>query len=505
MLTTRGLKPSIHNSLGLVSTGHSQLDELLGGGLQLGSLLLVASDLHSGYADSLVGYGLAEGLSMQQRCLVLAATPFAAEALLGALPYNRVLGDTSRSNGKSKSTYCCSYDLSRKLQGDVRENKGSSLHVRSFCGEQEGAVGAEEPPSHPSVLPLLQLQRALDAYLAAVREFVGEVDRSGGVGRVVLHGLHDILAWYSGGGGGAHAPAAALVQAAKGFVHALKMQCRSSKVCVVLSVLPDGMPGAVGSTASIGELGSNSTDGGASNSRGSHSMQPLLILADSAITVDSFAGKQSLVPYEFQEFCGFLVVDRVQHLGTLCAHRPRAFRFGLKRDRRKLHIEPLHLPPEESRAQGSAGTDARLEQRSRDRAERLRGEEQASPSALAPAPLPASASKNSKNSPLVPGPVVTEASEAEAGEAPTAGAAGSSAVATSASAGSNPPRQYKRLNLGGKSRVSGGGGAGGVSISTFRRAEVGSASGAAAPRARAPLEPGQGCGAGPGKDPNLEF
>ena len=25
-------------------------------------------------------------------------------------------------------------------------------------------------------------------------------------------------------------------------------------------------------------------------------------------------------------------------------------RYGLKRDRRKLHIEPLHLPPEESRA-----------------------------------------------------------------------------------------------------------------------------------------------------------
>ena len=34
----------------------------------------------------------------------------------------------------------------------------------------------------------------------------------------------------------------------------------------------------------------------------------------------------------------------------MAPHRPSACRFGLKRDRRKLHIEPLHLPPEDSRA-----------------------------------------------------------------------------------------------------------------------------------------------------------
>ena len=46
---------------------------------------------------------------------------------------------------------------------------------------------------------------------------------------------------------------------------------------------------------------------------------------------------------------------------VLSCHQPKGQRFGLMRDRRKLHIEPLHLPPEESRAQGSSGTDARLE------------------------------------------------------------------------------------------------------------------------------------------------
>ena len=187
-------------------------------------------------------------------------------------------------------------------------------------------------------------------------------------------------------------------------------------------------------------------------------MQPLFILAGSAVTVDSFAGKHALVLYEFQEFCGFLVVDRVQHLGTLCAHRPRAFRFGLKRDRRKLHIEPLHLPPEESRAQGSAGTDARLEQRSKDRAERLKEEEQSS-AAASPSPSTTTSSSSSSAGNPSPAPVTAprvKMSVATVAEAPAispAATAPAGAAGASVSAATSVPRQYKRLNLGGNSSI----------------------------------------------------
>ena len=83
--------------------------------------------------------------------------------------------------------------------------------------------------------------------------------------------------------------------------------------------------------------------------------------AQSAITVETFAGRADQIPAEFSRFCAFLEVVAIQHTGTLVPRRPSALRFGLLRDRRKLHVEPLHLPPEESRAQGSSGTDARLE------------------------------------------------------------------------------------------------------------------------------------------------
>ena len=72
--------------------------------------------------------------------------------------------------------------------------------------------------------------------------------------------------------------------------------------------------------------------------------------ADNNFGVESFAGTADAVPYEFKEFHGLLSIKRVQAIGVLAPFRPQGHKYGLKRDRRKLGIEPLHLPPEESRA-----------------------------------------------------------------------------------------------------------------------------------------------------------
>lgn len=87
-------------------------------------------------------------------------------------------------------------------------------------------------------------------------------------------------------------------------------------------------------------------------------------ITDTLLSVESFAGRQANVPVEFRFFCGFFNVHKLQHVGAISSpHRPSAKRFGLQRDRRKLHIEPLHLPPEESRASkyDSKETKARTE------------------------------------------------------------------------------------------------------------------------------------------------
>jgi hypothetical protein len=83
-------------------------------------------------------------------------------------------------------------------------------------------------------------------------------------------------------------------------------------------------------------------------------------LSDTVLTIDTFAGRQQSVPYEFREFCGLLTIEKVQQVGTIASFRPPGSKFGLKRDSRKLHVEPLHLPPEESRAVGGGGCTSGL-------------------------------------------------------------------------------------------------------------------------------------------------
>ena len=94
-------------------------------------------------------------------------------------------------------------------------------------------------------------------------------------------------------------------------------------------------------------------------------LQRLKWTADTVLAIDSFSGKEQSVPYEFKEFCGLLTVTRVQQVGSISSFRPPGSKFGLKRDSRKLHIEPLHLPPEESRT-GTAGTAAAVTTAARD-------------------------------------------------------------------------------------------------------------------------------------------
>ncbi len=72
------------------------------------------------------------------------------------------------------------------------------------------------------------------------------------------------------------------------------------------------------------------------------------------LSVDSFSGRMHSVPYEFREYLAFFVVKKLHLNGMLASPQPKASKFGIKRDRRKLHIEALHLPPEESRAFGNA-------------------------------------------------------------------------------------------------------------------------------------------------------
>ncbi|XP_069824488.1 elongator complex protein 4 isoform X2 [Dendropsophus ebraccatus] len=58
----RGTRPSVHNGQLLVSTGVPSLDHILGGGLAVGTLLLIEEDTYSTYSNLLLKYFLGEGI-----------------------------------------------------------------------------------------------------------------------------------------------------------------------------------------------------------------------------------------------------------------------------------------------------------------------------------------------------------------------------------------------------------------------------------------------------------
>ena len=90
------------------------------------------------------------------------------------------------------------------------------------------------------------------------------------------------------------------------------------------------------------------------------SLTSLLRAADTVLKCDSFGGLRDPAPPEFRDYVGIVSVSKVGGVGGYVPKKPLAMRYGIKRDRRKLHIKMLHLPPEDySAGGGSVGGGAR--------------------------------------------------------------------------------------------------------------------------------------------------
>lgn len=118
----------------VISSGVRALDELLGGGVPLGSLLVVLEDGFSGAHELLLRHFLAEGAACGHRC-VLGAQPHKLQQLLAAVP--AVAGAGRESEGLG--TTCD--DETRKGRTDTKGGDDDGLHIafqyRRYIGRQQ--------------------------------------------------------------------------------------------------------------------------------------------------------------------------------------------------------------------------------------------------------------------------------------------------------------------------------------------------------------------------------
>nr|XP_046240766.1 elongator complex protein 4 isoform X2 [Scatophagus argus] len=73
LISIPGTRPSVQNGQLLVSTGVTSLDYLLGGGLAVGTVLLIEEDRYDSYSRMILKYFLAEGVVCQHELFVAAA------------------------------------------------------------------------------------------------------------------------------------------------------------------------------------------------------------------------------------------------------------------------------------------------------------------------------------------------------------------------------------------------------------------------------------------------
>lgn len=90
-----GVKPWLNGGY-LVSTGNRALDDLLGGGQALGTLLMVESDDLSCYGETILKYGIAQALSSGHDVLVMTDYFSSPDSVSATLPYNQNIGNGSK-------------------------------------------------------------------------------------------------------------------------------------------------------------------------------------------------------------------------------------------------------------------------------------------------------------------------------------------------------------------------------------------------------------------------
>lgn len=149
-----GVKPWL-NGCHLISTGQKDFDQIQGGGMPLGSIVLLVKDRYTNYSQVLIKYFISEGLSSKQKVfytsneketyqkefiknlpenstLMSQSTPAKAEeksdvdsTLQIAWQYKKYLTKTN-----NPTQFCNSYNLSHQIQPELLES--AQLHYYTF-------------------------------------------------------------------------------------------------------------------------------------------------------------------------------------------------------------------------------------------------------------------------------------------------------------------------------------------------------------------------------------
>ncbi|XP_011166689.1 elongator complex protein 4 [Solenopsis invicta] len=327
--TIPGTKPSLRNSQLLISTGIPSLDNTIGGGLPIGSILLIEEDKYGFYAKIVLKYFMSEGVVVSQPILI-ASQDVQPSQLVLELP---TVTDDSEKHTKTTNdnvepmkiawryqnmkmvdptpmgdqTFGHYYDLTKPMQRDVLER----ADIKQWQYNEEMTLNENNKFKNAAYTDLLY---TVERTLRDGQYYLSEAPDQKKILRIAIHSLGSRL-WLNDTEKDSNSD---LLK----FLYCFRALLRNSYAVGVVTIPINNFD----NTDIVIE-------------RTEH-------LSDIAIGLESFAGSTKEINPLFKEYHGLL------HIKKLCALN--GFSHGcvqykdlvFKLRRKKFLIEVLHLPPE---------------------------------------------------------------------------------------------------------------------------------------------------------------
>ncbi|XP_049848938.1 elongator complex protein 4-like isoform X1 [Schistocerca gregaria] len=320
-----GTRISPFNRALLTSTGLASLDSILGGGLCVGSILLIEEDAYAAHFDLLLKYLAAEGAACNQTLYVASASadreeadqwvrslPVAASSATPVAaddPFFRIAWQYqkyNRRNPTSSVSWCHKFDWSRSLN-DAGPH-GPSYHA--FCHPL--TLEIQLPERHPYLSLYSDLKEKIDS---ANRSTLENTDLR--VQRILVRSI---------GSHWAASPASCETETVT-WLRALRGLIRRSSAVAIVSF-----------PAYLWQ--------GDSRSKNTEFVNHVRHAADVVVQLISFSDADSPVNPAFTPFDGLLKLVKTPKVGV--AHVAAITSYTYKITKKEFQIEKICLPPDEA-------------------------------------------------------------------------------------------------------------------------------------------------------------
>ncbi|KAK2579816.1 hypothetical protein KPH14_008695 [Odynerus spinipes] len=322
-----GTKPSYKNAQLLVSTGIPSLDYTIGGGLPIGSILLVEEDTYGTYAHAVQKYFIAEGIVCKHP-LFVASRDTDPSSLLSELPapiadptlqpevrsmqdesmkiawryQNLRTVDSSPTGGHVFGHF---YDLTKSMNQEIIDEANITqwYEPEMNANRQDFENAAYE-----------DLLKSIAKTLKDGKFFVSDEPDKRNVLRISISSLGSRL-WFCDSEESTHKDILK-------FLYGLKALLRHSFSLAMISVPVENFDNV------------------------DKFVERMEHLSDIAIGLESFAGSAKETNPLFKDYHGLVHIKKLRTFNILAPHTPESRDLAFKLRRKKFVIEILHLPPD---------------------------------------------------------------------------------------------------------------------------------------------------------------